>query len=473
MAMIPLPPPPPPPPSDTIFVPLSVDLRGTTQLNKTNLVFNSADFAQVTFSSSQFGSGLISLSLAVTGNDARTYINVMLENGQTIFSAAGWTFSNWVPFTPLQNDQVNIYGSGAGDFITGSVTADTLLGNAGDDTLMGVNGNDYLIGGEGTDLLIGGAGDDHYRLIDIHQISQLPLRFAFDTVSEFDQGGIDIVELYRVDQLGRYTLPDFVENGIVFGTMQNGSLTSSTMGTFVLTGNDLGNTLTGNEDVNILSGLNGGDTLIGKGGNDILDGGRGADTLDGGNGNDTASYASAGAGVSVSLAINGPQDTGFGTDTLLFIENLIGSAFADTLTGNDGGNNINGGAGADNISGGQGADILKGGGGADRISGGAGIDSILGGTGNDTLTGGGGEDVFVFGPGSGNDTIINFSDVGRATDDHIDVSAYQFQTVGQIGRSASGDDLVLTFAPGDTLVIRDYLATHGINAILDDFYLIA
>ena len=466
-------PPPPPPLSDTIFVPESIDFRGTTLLDKTKLVFNSADFAQVTFSSTQFGFGLISDSLAVTGNDFRTYINVFLDNGDTIFSAAGWTFSDWVPFTPLQNDQVNINGSEAGDFITGSKTADILIGNGGDDTLLGIDGRDYLIGGAGTDTLMGGADDDQYVLRDIHQVSQLPLRFAFDTVSEFDQGGIDQVQLYRVDGWGRYTLPGFVENGIIFGTFQNGVLTSSNMGVFALTGNGLSNTLVGNEDINTLNGLDGSDTLNGKGGNDTLDGGRGADTLDGGNGIDTASYASADAGVTVSLAIIGPQNTGAGADSLFSIENLIGSGFADTLTGDDADNDISGGGGADVIAGGKGNDALQGGGGADQISGGAGIDRITGGTGNDTLTGGGGEDVFVFGPGSGRDTIINFADVGGATDDHIDVSAYQFQKIGQIGRSASGDDLVLTFAPGDTLVIRDYLATHGINAIIDDIYLLA
>lgn len=462
---LPPPPPPPPPPSDTIFVPASIDFRGTTQLNKTKIVFNSADFAQASFSSTQFGFGLISDSVAVTGNDFRTYINVFLDNGDTIFSAAGWTFSNWVPFTPLQNDQVNINGSDAGDFITGSHTADSLLGNGGDDTLMGIDGRDYLIGGAGTDTLIGGADDDQYRLDDIHQISQLPLRFAFDTVSEFDFGGIDGVELYHVDSWGRYTLPDFVENGIIFGTRQNGVLTSSTMGTFALTGNGLNNILTGNEDVNTLNGLDGSDSLNGKGGNDTLDGGRGADRLDGGNGNDTASYTSADAGVTVSLAIIGPQNTGFGNDTLIAIENLTGSAFADTLTGDDAGNIIAGGRGADDISGGKGDDLLHGGGGADQISGGAGLDRITGGAGNDTLNGGGGADIFVFAPGGDHDTVFNFTDTNQASDDRIDVAAYHFTSAADIGRTVQGNDLVLSFGAGDTLTLVDYLLTHGVNAI--------
>ena len=50
------------------------------------------------------------------------------------------------------------------------------------------------------------------------------------------------------------------------------------------------------------------------------------------------SYASAMAGVTVSLAVAGAQATGVSTDTLVAIENLEGSAFADTLTGNGGAN---------------------------------------------------------------------------------------------------------------------------------------
>ena len=70
--------------------------------------------------------------------------------------------------------------------------------------------------------------------------------------------------------------------------------------------------------------------------------------LDGGDGTDTASYASATGGVTVSLAVSGPQETyGAGIDTLLNIENLVGSAFSDTLTGNASANVLTGGPGSD------------------------------------------------------------------------------------------------------------------------------
>ncbi len=61
--------------------------------------------------------------------------------------------------------------------------------------------------------------------------------------------------------------------------------------------------------------------------------------LDGAAGNDTVSYAFASAGVTVSLASAGAQATGgSGSDTLISIENLIGSGFNDSLTGNAGNN---------------------------------------------------------------------------------------------------------------------------------------
>jgi Ca2+-binding RTX toxin-like protein len=102
------------------------------------------------------------------------------------------------------------------------------------------------------------------------------------------------------------------------------------------------------------------DTLEGDSGNNVLAGGEGIDTL---------SYEHAASGVTVSLAINSPQDTGgAGTDKLSGFENLTGSASGDVLTGSSGANVLSGLAGND---------TLKGGGGADTMIGGAGIDKFL------------------------------------------------------------------------------------------------
>ena len=96
-----------------------------------------------------------------------------------------------------------------------------------------------------------------------------------------------------------------------------------------------------------LRGSTSNDTLIGDGSNNVLEGGLGSDTLDGGGGNNTVSYEHAtlgagNAGVTVKLNIQGgttSQDTvQAGTDTLMNIQNVRGSAGHDTLTGSSGDN---------------------------------------------------------------------------------------------------------------------------------------
>jgi VCBS repeat-containing protein len=138
------------------------------------------------------------------------------------------------------------------------------------------------------------------------------------------------------------------------------------VGGITVTGTGIADTLTGTGGNDQLFGLAGNDRLTGGDGNDLLDGGAGDDVLDGGNGIDTASYASATGAVTVSLAVTGQQNTGgWGKDTLTGIENLTGSASADTLTGNAGANAMDGGTGDDKITGAGGADMLTGGAGRD------------------------------------------------------------------------------------------------------------
>ncbi len=131
-----------------------------------------------------------------------------------------------------------------------------------------------------------------------------------------------------------------------------------------------------------LDGGTGDDTLTGGAGNDFLTGGAGYDFLDGGGGDhNTASYANdsydnaLGGGVAVSLA------TGYGTDgygnvdTLVNIQDLEGSNYADILTANDKGSVLTGGLGNDALYGGAGKDVMLGGSGADSMDGLGGIDT--------------------------------------------------------------------------------------------------
>ena len=151
--------------------------------------------------------------------------------------------------------------------------------------------------------------------------------------------------------------------------------------------------LIGNAGDDVLAGMAGNDTLQGGEGDDYLMGGAGSDTLEGGNGVDWAAYEDATAGVTVSLAITTAQNTGGGgSDKLVSIENLYGSAFNDVLTGDANINNLAGDAGNDTLSGAAGDDNLFGGAGADSLLGGQGDDYIQAGAGNDTIDGGNGAD---------------------------------------------------------------------------------
>jgi serralysin len=86
-------------------------------------------------------------------------------------------------------------------------------------------------------------------------------------------------------------------------------------------------------------------------------------------GRDTASYAEAAGGVFVRLwSGEGLSGEALG-DVLTGIENLRGSAFADTLVGDNGVNELTGGAGADALWAGDGDDVLSGGAGADQLQG--------------------------------------------------------------------------------------------------------
>jgi Ca2+-binding RTX toxin-like protein len=215
--------------------------------------------------------------------------------------------------------------------------------------------------------------------------------------------------------------------------------------------------------IDFIFGLDGNDTIFGLGGNDIIDGGAGADTIDGGTGNDTATYASSNAAVAVNLA-TGLGNGGFAQgDTLVNVENVVGSAFNDALIGNAGANKLIGGDGNDNLTGGAGADELIGGEGHDTTryqDSGAGVtvdlttgigsggtaqgdtydsidnaigsnfDDILVGTeetnllngvaGNDILKGAGGSDTLFGGFGEdallgGDDSDLLFGDAGNDT----------------------------------------------------------
>jgi hypothetical protein len=155
-----------------------------------------------------------------------------------------------------------------------------------------------------------------------------------------------------------------------------------------------------------LDGGSGNDTLTGADGDDTLTGGAGDDALTGGGGNsDVVSYSGAGTGVTVNLSNSGAQSTGgAGTDTIVTVEGVTGSAQSDTLTGNGSANSLSGGAGNN--------DLLNGAGGDDTLDGGDGtgdrvtyFDATAGVT--VSLASSSGQST----GGSGTDTLSGFEDL--------------------------------------------------------------
>ena len=335
----------------------------------------------------------------------------------------------------------NLTGSAFNDVLTGDNGANRLDGLAGNDILVGGGGNDLLVGdgagqsgddildgGTGADEMVGRGGNDTYYVDNVGDI-------VTESVGE---GSADVVRT----TLSTYTLPAEVEQLVYTGT-----------GSFVAHGNALGNIIFGGNAGNTLFGEDGDDTLNGGNGNDILDGGGGNDLLNGGAGTDTASYASANAAVTVSLSVTGAQATGgAGTDTLSGIENLTGSAFADTLTGDTGVNVLTGGAGDDS---------LDGGGGADTLIGGAGDDIYLV---TDAAT------VIVENVGGGNDTIKAL--VSYVLGAGVDVETTRLIGTANLNLTGNADHQILVGNSGNNVIDGGGGGDRLKGAAGDDTYIV-
>src|SRR5438128_303489 len=85
------------------------------------------------------------------------------------------------------------------------------------------------------------------------------------------------------------------------------------------------------------------------------------DTMDGGADGaygDTLDYSAGTAGVTVNLGTGTATDSWGNTDTLIGIEHITGTAYADTLIGSAGTNWFRPGKGNDTVNGGGGSDVV-------------------------------------------------------------------------------------------------------------------
>jgi Ca2+-binding RTX toxin-like protein len=251
---------------------------------------------------------------------------------------------------------------GDGTTVTG-VESLSLFGGSGNDQFSTLGGNDTLYGGAGNNTLNGGGGDDVISEAYASGNNTLNGEDGNDTLyvglgQDFVNGGA-----------GRDTI--FARDGaatIDGGTGQDfaylGALDSSdpTALTFEFAGLSAVTTLVGQGTTVIhveafqLEGGSGADHFTTGDGDDILMGNGGDDVLNGGKGIDTVvfnAYTSVDANLTTGVA------TGEGTDTLIAIENLVGTATSDVLTGDAKNNRLDGGTGGmDVLNGGDGDDTL-------------------------------------------------------------------------------------------------------------------
>ncbi|WP_373504778.1 beta strand repeat-containing protein [Aestuariivirga sp.] len=348
---------------------VNIDISGNTfQYTRTAINADAASPSLITVSGNTITSAGSGVSYGV--NHLNVVVNGMtFENVGDEFNlrniTADVTFDAGAAITALTtvnttNDFVVVLGGTGNDTLTGSVYDDALDGNnlnnnADADTLNGLAGDDLLYGKGGDDTLNGGADDDTVDGGD-----------GDDTVTG-GAGADALTGGNGIDTLD-YAGSAAVTVNLAANTASGGDATGDTISGFEnVIGTAFADTITGDGNDN---------DLVGGDGNDLLNGGAGGDTLNGGNGIDTASYAGSAAGVTINLgtgSVTGGDATG---DMLISIENILGSAEADTITGD---NNAN------TLEGGDGDDVIIGQGGDDTLIGGAGADALIGSGGTDTV----------------------------------------------------------------------------------------
>jgi Ca2+-binding RTX toxin-like protein len=230
------------------------------------------------------------------------------EGGSNVLSARGGSGTG----PPVSTSHVGLLSVGKSvDTLEGTEGNDEFSIGSGPDVVRGFGGDDYIVqNGKGDDLIEGGAGED---LLGFFQSSQ----------------GVT-VDLSRT-------------------TQDTGEGVDTILGIEDVSGSEGDDSLIGDEGPN---------RLYGWMGDDALEGGGGDDTLEGGTGRDTVTYADAPAGVEANLLFERATG-GAGIDTLIGMENLIGSPFADFLIGDGQNNTIIGRGGSDVVRALDGNDLVK------------------------------------------------------------------------------------------------------------------
>lgn len=206
--------------------------------------------------------------------------------------------------------------------IGGTAGADVISGTSKSDQISAGDGNDTVAAGNGNDTVLGGAGND------------------------------------------------FIDGGEGNDTLDGGT------GNDIFTGGEGNDTVYGGDGDDVINGGEGNDKIYGGAGNDRIIASYDNDTIDGGTGIDLFDASALNSSINVNLAtgqVRGPDNT-----SVVGIENVTGTRFADTLTGD------------------AGANVLAGNGGNDSLFGGSGNDTLIAASGNAAYSGDAGDDRLVF-----------------------------------------------------------------------------
>lgn len=260
---------------------------------------------------------------------------------------------------------------------------------------------------------INGAEPKSYMLYDIATLQELygadytfnagndtyTYSFLSDIRAIWDGGGIDTFDASADTSGVNISLVDgtFSTIGKVSAYQDNLAIAYNTI-IENANGGSADDLIFGNKVANILNGNGGADSLYGEGGDDTLNGGAGADylsgganddtliggadsdSLDGGTGTDTVDYSTSATAVlvntstasqklgSITVAAGSVYEAQGSVDSLISIEKVIGSKYADIFFG---------GTGSDVFTGGKGNDTFTGGAGSDTIDGGSNTDTVV------------------------------------------------------------------------------------------------
>jgi Ca2+-binding RTX toxin-like protein len=236
-------------------------------------------------------------------------------------------------------------GKGGPDRISGGQRYDVLHGRAGNDVLDGGPGGDGLYADSGNDVLLGGPGED-----DLSPAS------GTDT-TRGDDGDDTVAGGLGNDSIDGGSGVDSYDSAYSPGPL-NVNLPAGR-----ITSPDWTHTVIGIEQVR---GSSRDDVFLGDGADNLFLPLGGNDSVDGGGGRDVVSFAWAAdlhsgdtTGVTVDLAAE--TAAGEGSDSLMGIEDVIGSEATDFLRGDDGPNLLFGYGSEDTFEGRGGDDVLDGG----------------------------------------------------------------------------------------------------------------